>query len=96
MSDQANIDAAVAQDTAAVTDLGTQDAAIVAAQNALLAEIQTLQTQGVDTTQLAAASASLATALGANDQTVAALTAAAQPGTPQPPATPPASPFPSS
>lgn len=92
--EQQDVDAATAQDTAAVADLGTQDAAIEAAQAELLAQIQSLQGQGVNTASLAAASASLATALGANDSTVAALTAAAQPpATGSTPGSSPATPF---
>jgi hypothetical protein len=79
MTSQQDIDSAVAGENAAIADLATQDAAIQAAQAALLAEIQALRGQGVNTAGLVAASASLATALGAADSAVAALTAAAAP-----------------
>jgi hypothetical protein len=76
---QQDIDTVTGQIEAEVTDLGTQDAAILAAQNAFAAEITTLQGQGVDTSKLVAAAQQLLTAQGADDATVAALTAAANP-----------------
>ena len=79
MTAQDDINAADAQIEADVADLGTQDAAIEAAQQQLLATIQGLQSQGVDTTKLVADTAALLQAQGANDATVAALTAASAP-----------------
>jgi len=76
---QADINSAVSQENAEVADLATQDAAILAAQTALTAEIATLQAAnpGVDTSGLVTATAALLTAQGADDSTVAALTASA-------------------
>ena len=59
---QSDIDAATAQIEAEVADIATQDAAILAAQNAFTAEIATLKGQGVNTTALVAATAQLLTA----------------------------------
>lgn len=73
---QSDIDAVTSQIEGEVTDLGTQDAAILAAQNAFAAEIATLEGAGVNTANLVAAAAQLATAFGANDTDVANLTAA--------------------
>jgi hypothetical protein len=81
---QSDIDNVTAEIEAEVTDLGTKDAAILAAQNAFTAEIATLQGQGVNTTALVAAAAQLVAAHGANDSTVAALTAASAPPAPAP------------
>jgi hypothetical protein len=79
MTAQDDINAADAQIEAEVADLGTQDAAILAAQQQLLATIAALQGQGVNTAQLVADTAALLQAQGASDATVAALTAAAAP-----------------
>ena len=81
---QSDIDAATSQIQSEVTDLGTQDAAILAAQNAFTTALQAVQGQGVNTTALVAATAQLLQAQGADDSTVAALTAASQPATPAP------------
>ena len=83
---QYDIDAAVAEDNALITDLTTQTAAIAAAQTAFAAEIAALQAQGVDTSGLDAANAQLTAAQAPLDAAVSALTAASAP-----PATPPAS-----
>jgi hypothetical protein len=77
MSAQDDINAADAQIEAEVADIATQDAAILAAQEQFVTTIQGLQGQGVDTSQLVADTAALLQAQGANDATVAALTAAA-------------------
>jgi septal ring factor EnvC (AmiA/AmiB activator) len=73
---QSDIDTVTNQIEGEVTDLNTQDAAILAAQDAFAAEIATLQGQGFNTANLVAAAAQLATAFGANDTDVANLTAA--------------------
>ena len=83
---QSDIDNATAEIEAEVTDLATQDAAILAAQNEFTAELAALNGQGVNTTALVAAAAKLLAAQGANDTTVAALTAAAAPPAPPAPA----------
>ena len=82
MASQDDINAATTAVEGEVADLSAKDDAIEAAQAALLAEIQTLQGNGVDTTALVAATADLLTAQGADDATVAALTAASQPTPP--------------
>ena len=87
---QSDIDSATAEIEAEVADLGTQDAAILAAQNAFTAEIAALNGQGVNTTALVAATAKLLAAQGADDAAVAALTAAATPPAPPAPAPAPA------
>ena len=78
MSEQANIDAVTTGIESEVADLGVQDAAILAAQQAFAAELAVVG-KTVDTTKLVAAAAALLTAQGADDATVAALTAAAAP-----------------
>ena len=77
MASQDDINAATAQIDTEVADLGTQDAAILAAQNALVTVITGLQNSGVDTSALVTATAALLTAQGADDATVTALTDAA-------------------
>lgn len=79
VTQQDDINAADTQIEAEVADLGTQDAAILAAQNAFAATIAGLQGQGVNTAQLVTDTAALLKAQGADDATVAALTAAATP-----------------
>jgi uncharacterized protein (DUF3084 family) len=79
MTSQDDINAADAQIQAEVADLGTQDAAILAAQEKFQATIAGLQGGGVNTTQLVADTANLLQAMGASDATVAALTTAAGP-----------------
>lgn len=76
---QSDIDAAVATDTALLSDLTTQTAAIAAAQAAFAAEIATLQGQGVNTDALDAINAQLAAAQAPLDAAVSALTAASAP-----------------
>jgi hypothetical protein len=83
---QSDIDSATSAIQAEVADLGTQDAAILAAQQAFAAEIAGLQGAGADTSGLVAATAALLQAQGANDSTVAALTAASEPAPASPPA----------
>jgi hypothetical protein len=77
MTAQDDINAADAEIQAEVADLGVQDAAILAAQNAFAATIATLKAGGVNTAQLVADTALLLKAHGADDAAVAALTAAA-------------------
>ena len=79
MTAQDDINAADAAIESEVADLGTQDAAILAAQQSFAATIAGLQGQGVNTAQLVADTAALLKAQGADDATVAALTAAAAP-----------------
>jgi hypothetical protein len=82
MTAQDDINAADAQIEAEIADSATRDAAILAAQEQLLATIQGLQGQGVDTSKLVADTAALLAAQGVDDATVAALTAAAAPAPP--------------
>lgn len=92
MTQQDNIDAAVAAIGTAVADLRVQTAAVQTAQVGLDAEIQALKTavengEPVDTTALVAAGQALADATGQLDTTVAALVAdpnipTGDPGTP--------------
>ena len=77
MTSQDDINAASSEIETEVADLAVQDAAILAAQNALVATIAALTGQGVNTAQLVTDTAALLTAQGADDATVAALTAAA-------------------
>jgi hypothetical protein len=77
MTAQDDINAADQAIQAEVADLGTQDAAILAAQEKFQATIAGLQGAGVNTSQLVADVALLVQAHGASDATVAALTAAA-------------------
>lgn len=79
---QSDIDSAVATDTALLSDLTAQTAAISAAQTALAAEIASLQGAGVDTSGLDAINAQLAAAQAPLDAAVAALTASSQPAPP--------------
>jgi chromosome segregation ATPase len=84
---QQDIDQATTAIQGEVTDLQAKDTAIQAAQQQLLDEIATLQGQGVNTTALVQATASLLQAQGADDATVQALTDAAnQANPPAPPA----------
>lgn len=82
MTEQQDIDAAVATDTALIADLATQVTAVQAAQDAFAAEIAALEAQGVDTSGLVAANAQLSAAQAPLDAAVAALTAASVPTTP--------------
>jgi hypothetical protein len=77
MTEQADINAADAAIEGDLADSATRDAAILAAQQKLLATIAGLQGSGVNTAQLVADTAALLQAQGADDATVAALTAAA-------------------
>jgi hypothetical protein len=77
MTAQDDINAADAAIEGELADSATRDAAILAAQEKLLATIAGLQSAGVSTTQLVADTAALLQAQGADDATVAALTAAA-------------------
>jgi hypothetical protein len=87
---QSDIDAAVTTDTALLTDLTTQTAAIGTAQTALEAEIGALKTANpaLDLSGLDAVNTQLQAAQPALDTAVAGLTAASD-GVPPAPATPP-------
>ena len=82
-AEQASIDAATAEETAEAADLQGQETALAQ----VVTEIQALQSQGVNVTALASATASLVTAQGADDTVVQQLTAAANPA-PTTPTTP--------
>jgi chromosome segregation ATPase len=82
MSEQDDINSAVATDTALITDLSTQVTAVQAAQAAFAAEIATLEAGGVDTSGLVAINEQLAAAQAPLDAAVQALTAASVPAAP--------------
>jgi len=74
-TEQGDIDSATSTIEGEVSDLGTKDTAI----QGVVTQILALEQAGADTTKLRQAVADLLTAQGADDSTVAALTAAANP-----------------